>query len=246
MASVTETGHAKNVANFRELITVVRSFEGQYQPIAEFLKVDALEAQAEKAEAVLLRLQEAETLAKRATAALQEQFKTLNTFTTQLMGILNSSGAKGSSIEEARAVQKRITGATTRKKKTDAAEGAATDAKVTRSTSRQSYDSRLEDFTKLVTVLQNIPEYTPHEEAFKIDTLQGKIKMMKKTIEENDSRELARSQAMHERNLLLYTPEYGISAVAGKVKEYIKAVFGGVKSAQYKLVSKIRINTSSI
>jgi hypothetical protein len=241
MASMSETGHAKNVANFKELITVVRSFEGQYQPIAEVLQINALEKQAANAGEVLSKLKELETLSKQATATLQEEFKTLSTFSSQLMGVLISSGAKTSSVEEAKAVQKRIAGTNSRKKRTEMKDSFLGETKDFRSTSRQSYDSRLDDFEKLISILQNIPEYRPKEDLFQVVTLQSKAKNMKNAIQENDSRDIARKQVMHERNALLYTPESGVVAIASKIKAYIKGVFGGVKSTQYKSVSKIKI-----
>lgn len=236
----SETGHAKNLANFNELITLVKSFEEQYNPIADNLKIAALEAQAKKAEEVLSKLKEAETVSKQATATLQSEFKTLNTFTSRIMGLLISSGAKSSSIDEARSIQKKIVGNNTKKKKTDTQEASPTETKETRSTSRQSYDSRLDSFEKLVTVLQNIPEYTPFEDEFKIKALQFKIKAMKEAIQTNDNKEALRSQMMTERNNLLYTDDIGLVSVANKIKAYIKAIFGGVKSTQYKTASKIR------
>ena len=240
---MSETGHAKNVANFKELITVVKSFGTQYQPMANALKVSALEKQVGEVEAVLNRLKDAETMEKQAIAVLQGEFKTLGTLSSQLMGLLISSGAKASSVEEARAVQKIISGSSSKKKKTT--EGAKADGqtKETRSTTRQSYDSRLDNFVKLTTILQNVPEYKPNEEGFQIDVLQKKAKEMAQAIENSDAKEIARRQVMHERNELLYTPETGLVATAGKIKEYIKAVFGGVKSTQYKTVGKIKITT---
>jgi hypothetical protein len=245
MTSTSETGHAKNIANFKELITVVKSFEAQYQPMADALKIPALEEQVGKVEAVLNRLKDAETMEKQAIATLQGEFKTLSTLSSQLMGLLISSGAKASSVEEARAVQKLISGTSSKKKKTTEGANADGQTKETRSTSRQSYDSRLDNFVKLTTILQNVPEYKPNEGDFQVSMLQKKAREMAQAIENNDAKEVARRQIMHERNDLLYTPETGVVATAGKVKEYIKAVFGGVKSTQYKAVSKIIIKQVS-
>jgi hypothetical protein len=245
MPSTSETGHAKNIANFKELITVVKSFEAQYQPMADALKIPALEEQVGKVEAVLNRLKDAETMEKQAIAMLQGEFKMLSTLSSQLMGLLISSGAKVSSVEEARSVQKLIVGTRSKKKKTTGDATANEPAKDTRSTSRQSYDSKLDNFVKLTTILQNVPEYKPNEAGFQVNALQIKAREMAKAIENNDAKEVARRQVMHERNELLYTPETGVVATAGKIKEYIKAVFGGVKSTQYKAVSKIIIKQVS-
>jgi hypothetical protein len=241
MALASETGHAKNIANFKQLITTINSFGNKYQPIADFLQIEKLEQQAQNAQSVLAKLKEFETLEKQSIATLQEEFKTLGTFTSQLMGILISSGAKISSVEEARAVQKLIVGKSVKKKKIETTNTTIIEVKETRSTSRQSYDSRLDNFEKFITILQNIAEYKPKEDAFQINTLKNKLSAMKNAIAENDNRELARRQMMNERNSLLYADETGIVAVAIKVKEYIKAVFGGIKSTEYKSVSKISI-----
>ena len=243
MALQSETGHAKNLANFKELITVIKTFGAQYQPMADALKIPNLEAQATQADQALAQLKQAETSAKQATATLQEHFKPLNTLSSQIMGLLKSSGAKTSSIEEAKAIQKIITGSNSKKKKRETATDASETTKVTRSQSRQSYDSRLDNFNKLITVLQNISEYKPNEDAFKIINLQAKAQAMQQAIQDNDLKEQIRSQAMNHRNTLLYSIDTGIVDTGLKVKEYIKAIFGGVKSLQFKAVSKIKFNT---
>ena len=241
MASTSETGHAKNVANFKAIITVVKSFGAQYQPSSKNLQVEVLELQAESAEKTLNKLKEAETLNKQANATLQMHFKSLNTFSSRLMGLLISSEPKASSIEEARSIQKRITGGNTKKKKEEVVAKSSNDAKIKRSQSRQSYDSRLDDFAKLITVLQNIPEYNPNEEELKITTLQNMVQIMKQAIEDNDSRDLMRNQAMNERNVVLYSADTGLTDTVFKIKAYVKAKFGGIKSVQYKSISKIKV-----
>ncbi len=245
MASSTETGHAKNLANFKELITILKSFGTQYNPMLDTLQISSLETVAQKVEAVFDKLKEAETMAKQATATLQAEFKTLNTLTSQLMGLLISSGAKESSINEARSIQKRITGGNIKTKKVDATSETPTEVKATRSNARLSYDSRLDDFAKFVMVLQNVAEYKPNEVAFKPATLQEKIQVMKKAIEDNDNGDIKRSQFANERNTLLYTEDTGITSLAQKAKEYVKAVFGGVKSTQYKALTKIKITLNT-
>ncbi|GAB4338489.1 MAG: hypothetical protein OHK0038_17240 [Flammeovirgaceae bacterium] len=241
MASTTETGHAKNVANFREIITIIKSFGAKYQPISDSIKIENLENMANQAEQVLLKLKEAETLYKQVNAALQGLFKNMNPLVTQIMGLLSSSDAKASSIEEARNIAKLITGANAKKKKTEENSAENTEAKNTRSVSRQSYDSRLDNFEKLVTVLQNISEYKPNEDAFKVSSLQNIVLQMKNAIKENDEKELIKSQWLEKRNQILYTPETGLVDISIKIKEYVKGAFGGTKSKEYKDLTKIRI-----
>lgn len=242
MASQSELGHAKNVANFKELITFVKSLGTQYKPMADVLKITALQDLDTKADQALNDLKQAETLAKQATANLQKHFKTLNTLSSQIMGLLKSSGTKKSSIEEANIIHKLITGANSKKKKTETDTANPSEAKSTRSQSRQSYDSRLDNFEKLIMILQNIPEYKPNEEGFKITDLQSKAQTMKQSIQDDDAKELNRSRLMTERNKVLYTPDTGLVDIGLMAKEYIKGAFGGVKSAEYKIISKIKFS----
>jgi hypothetical protein len=55
----------------------------------------------------------------------------------------------------------------------------------------------LDNWNKLITVLQNIPEYKPNEDAFKIINLQAKAQAMQQAIQDNDLKEQMRSQAMN-------------------------------------------------
>jgi len=45
MASTSETGHSKNVANFEELIFIVTSYDKDYNPAKSVLKLTALNSQ---------------------------------------------------------------------------------------------------------------------------------------------------------------------------------------------------------
>jgi hypothetical protein len=242
MASQSESGHAKNVANFKELITVLNSFGGQYNPTVEDLKAESLLKQASKAEDVLNKLKELGVAAKQATSKLKESFQTLNTLTSQALGFLISTRASASTIESARTVQRLITGANAKKRKTEEFIGISEEDKGSRSKSRQSYDSRLDNFEKLVVLLSNTIEYAPNEEALKVETLQKKALEMKNAVEESDKRSVEYTNMMHERNELIYNKDVGLVATALRVRSYIKAVFGGAKSKQYQMVCKVKIS----
>lgn len=241
MASQSERGHAKNVANFKELITVINGFGVQYSPISEELQTESLAKVLEKAELVIDKLKSCELAEKQATARLQTAFKGLGTLTSQLLGLVESMRADESVVENLRSLKKRITGENARRKKSTDANSEMVEEKETRSTSRQSYDSRLDDFQRFVLILQSVQGYTPKEDAFKIDTLQKKLEAMKKAITESDEYTTTRRMVMNERNTLLYTADTGLVDTAQRVRSYIKAAFGGTRSEAYKRVCKIKL-----
>lgn len=101
------------------------------------------------------------------------------------------------------------------------------------------YDERVDNFEKLIALLQTIPEYNPNEEELKIETLQALLSDLKAKNSEVIKTYLVLETARGLRNDVLYKPISGLIDISSDVKSYIKSVFGAT-STQYKLVSKLR------
>ena len=107
------------------------------------------------------------------------------------------------------------------------------------SNSQMGYNDRVENFESLISFLQTVPEYNPNEEELKITTLQAllndlrakNISVMQSRITEDTARGLRKS--------VQNNPLTGLVDIGNDAKSYIKSVFG-VKSVEYKLVSKLR------
>ena len=102
-----------------------------------------------------------------------------------------------------------------------------------------SYDSRLDNFFKLIQLLSSVPEYNPNEKELKIEhlnTILDDLKAKNTAVVETTT---PLSNARISRNDILYRNDVGLCDVAMDVKTYIKSVFGAT-SPQYKQVSKIK------
>jgi hypothetical protein len=125
---------------------------------------------------------------------------------------------------------------TDEEKKTAEAEGKAVNEI---SSSQMSYDSRLDNFDKLIKLLTSEPEYSPNEADLKIDSLTTlyndlntkNTAVINATVPLNTAR-IARDQ-------VLYTPLTGIVDISVDVKTYVKSVFGAT-SPQYKAISGLK------
>ena len=85
MASTSETGHAKNVANFSILITSCASYGAKYNPSNANLVLANLNSIYANADAIIDSLNTAEEAYTSALGARRAEFETLKPFATRLL-----------------------------------------------------------------------------------------------------------------------------------------------------------------
>ena len=108
-----------------------------------------------------------------------------------------------------------------------------------------SFDSRVENFGRLISLLATIREYNPNEEELKIETLK---ELQTKLIQSNKDVVLASislSNNRMNRNTILYSKISGLVDIAFDSKIYIKSVFGAT-SPQFKQVSRLYFKTRTV
>ena len=101
-----------------------------------------------------------------------------------------------------------------------------------------SYDSRLDNFFKLIQLLASVPEYNPNEKELKLEHLNTLLEELKAKNTAVVETTIPLSNARISRNDILYKNDTGLYDVAMDVKTYIKSVFGAT-SPQYKQISKL-------
>lgn len=238
MASTSETGHAKNVANFQTLIEFVKEYGTAYNPSRQSIKLPALMALKESADAAL-----EDTLSKNINynnkvSERQLAFSDIETLATKLVNALEATDASAGSISDAKLYRQKILGkrATPLKTPTDP----DTPASKTISVSQQSYDQLIQHLTALKTVLEAEPNYEPNETELQVATLSTKIQdLHAKTAAVNTAMAKV-SNSRISRNEILYTTENSIYETAADVKKYIKSVFGA-GSPQFAQVKGLHI-----
>ncbi len=241
MPSTSETGHAKNVANFETLISFCKGYGTYYNPSRDALKVANLEALLTKAKEAINNCTTKQTLFDNATDVRKDSFANIKPLGTKVVNALAVSGVDDSIIEGARTINRKLQGkrATTKKDTTSNAEGTTPPtAKNSISVSQLSYDYQIEHLYGLVELVSTHAEYQPNETELKVADLKTYITNLKalNTKVINANTEWSNSRVY--RDSLLYTDKTGLVQIANDVKLYILSVFGKT-SMQYKQVSKI-------
>lgn len=242
MASTSETGHAKNVANFEKLIAETSAFGETFNPSKATLKLTALNTQLATAKAAIAAVNSAEPAYKNAVSARDAAFAPLGKLITRINNALKASDTTVQEDESALTLVRKLQGRRATAKKTEdekkalAAEGKEV---VEISSSQMSFDSRLDNFDKLIKLLSSIPAYAPNEKELKVEALTALYNDLKAKNMAVINAETPLSTARIARNEILYKQNAGIVDITVDVKNYVKSVFGAT-SPQYKLISNLK------
>ena len=235
MKSTSETGHAKNIANFQDLISFVAAYGTTYNPAQQAIKLNELNNLHNNAKNALNTVHTKLAVCINEINKRQLAFEPLNKLTTQLIAALDASGPTQKIVADARTVARKITGARKNKKILTP----NPDDPKSISSSQQSYDMRLENFCKLIEILKIEPLYNPNENQLKIATLNTLTADLqtKNTSVINANTDL--SNARIARNNILYTQNTGLYDIQFEVKKYVKSVFGA-SSPQHNQIKGIK------
>ena len=244
MPSNSETGHAKNVANFETLISYCTGYGATYNPTNAALKLPALNTLLANARAALEAVSTAEAGFKNSVNLRQQLFKPVKPLSTKAINALVAAGANASTVANARTIVRKINGQRVTGSNQQAAAGTqqTTPATPKRSSSQQSFDYLIEHFTALKDVLEQEPLYTPEEADIKVAAIQTKITELRGANASLNNAEVVWSNKRIDRDNTLYQPGTGLVDTAQAVKAYVKSVFGG-SSPQYKQISALTIKT---
>lgn len=248
MASTTETGHAKNVSNFDELISFATGYGATFNPSKALIKLPALQAQSTASKSTVSAVNAALSAYSNAVSAREVAFEPLSKLSTRILNALKATDTSTQVDESAETIIRKIQGKRATAKKTEEEKQAlATEGKSTKeiSTSQMSYDSRLDSFDKLIKLLTSVPLYAPNEADLKVTaltTLYADLKAKNAAVVNTNT---ALSNARIARNDIMYKANTGLVDIALDTKSYIKSIFG-VTSPQYKQVSKLEFKTVKI
>ena len=239
MASTSEVGHAKNVANFQDLIEFVIGYGATYNPSKNSLKLPQLIALKDNAQSKLNDVITKNTIYNNKVNERMVAFGNLKSLSTRLVNALQTTDATNETINNAKTFNRKMQGK--KSSSTQVPTDPNTPAPTTISTSQQSYDQLIQHLAGLKSVLETEPSYTPNEVELQIATIDSKIADLsaKNTAVATAYTNISNSRIS--RNETLYTNENGIYETASEVKKYIKSVFGA-SSPQYNQVSGIKFS----
>lgn len=225
MASTSETGHAKNIANFQNLIAFVKAYGATYNPSKEALKVPQLEALLADAQAKLDNVINQYATYNTKVNARLSAFSGLKALSTRLINALQTTDASDELVNDAKGFNRKLQGQRSTPASTTPQDPNAP-APNTISTSQQSYTQQLQHFAGLIAVLKTEPTYTPNEADLQIVTLEAKQTDLATKNDEVATAYVDVSNARIARNATLYTKEESIFEIASEVKKYIKSIYG--------------------
>ena len=241
MPSTSEVGHAKNVANFQDLIEFVTAYGATYNPSKNALKLPQLIALKASADATLADVITKNTNYNNKVNERITAFSGLKSLSTRLVNALQTTDATTETIGNAKTFNRKMQGKKASSSQTPTDPN--TPAPTTISTSQQSYDQLIQHLAGLTSVLEAETSYTPNETDLQIATLQTKIADLtaKNTAVATAYASISNSRIA--RNETLYSSSTGLVETANEVKKYIKSVFGAsspqfaqVKGIQFKII----------
>ena len=162
MASQSEVGHAKNVANFQDLITYCTAYGTTYNPSKLALQLTELNTLLTSAQTELANVTTAKNAFDTVTGNRQLAFEPLKSLATKVFNYLSVTDATDQTIADAKTINNKLQGRRSGAvSETPPTEGGTVPNTI--SVSRQSYDSLTENFSALIDLVSSVRSYTPNE-----------------------------------------------------------------------------------
>lgn len=237
MATFSEIGHAKNIANFQQLIAFVEGYGTTYNPSKNALKLPQLNALVTLSQTHLEEVITKNTIYNNAVNERIIEFANLKGLSTRIINALETTDATDEKINNAKTFNRKLQGKRASQPTTSADTNAAPPNTI--SASQQSYDQQIQHLGGLIAVLQSEASYTPNETDLTIASLTTKQANLNA---KNNAVAVAYvnvSNSRITRNNTLYSNETGLVETAAEVKKYIKSIFGAT-SQEYALVKGIQ------
>ena len=245
MSSNSETGHAKNVANFEDLISFCTGYGTAYNPSKVSIKLPALNTLFTSAKNSLIAVSSSATAFNNAVNARQIVFDPLKKLTTRILNALIATDASEQTIADAKTFARKIQGKRASDKIPTVVDNPSTpenEAQKSISASQQSFDNLIEHLSKMKDLLTAEALYIPNETDLKLVAINTLIADMKTKNTAVITATTALSNSRISRNDTLYKASVGLVDISQEVKKYVKSVFGA-KSSQYKQVSKLKFTS---
>lgn len=238
--SVSETGHAKNVANFQELISHCTAFGTAYNPSKTQLQLTALNALFSTAGSEITKVATAKSTFDTSTSQRQTAFAPLKQLCTRIFNFLSAMEPSALIIADARTINNKLQGRRSKPiPKTPPTEQGESPAPKHISVSRQSYDMLIANFAEFISFLSIIPSYKPNETELQITSLNTFLESLKTANLNLITAEVKYNNARSSRDKILYMEDSGLIDIALSVKKYVKAIFG-TTSTEYKQIAGLQ------
>jgi hypothetical protein len=232
MASSSETGHYKNIANFNLLRTACASFGSNYNPSNPILQVPNMVLLYTDAATQHTAVTTALVPYKAAVNARQTVYADMRKRSTRIFyAVKVSANVDSKIVEDVRSILFSIRGERISK--------AIPESETQISVAQTSFDNLYDHFAKLVALVGAIPTYAPNEVELQIVTITALREALLAANNLVISAAASLNTATMGRNEILYRATDGVVEVALSSKTYVGSAFGK-NSDPYRAVKGIK------
>ena len=237
MASTSEKGHAKNIANANLLNTYIAQLGALYNPSNPKLQLSNLQNIYTTALAHQEAVNNAVAPYSLAVDNRENIFEPVSKKITKLRKAYKTTeGVTPAQIEDFMTIARKLKGI---RKVKNAPTTDTTEEQTQHSSSQMSYDQRTNNYDLLISQLQNTPNYNPNEAEYQIATLQTEKAQMLQATQGVANTFVPLNNARSIRNNSMYLSEDNLVDTFNKAKDYLFTILDS-NSVQYKAIAKIK------
>ena len=237
MSTISETGHAKNIANLNVLNAHIAALGAQYNPTNPKIQLAFLQDVYTKAFAEQAKVNQLVAPYSIAVDEREATFANLGKELTKLRKAYKATeSVTDAHLEDFMTISRKLKGGT--KTKPEPSTDPNAEAKK-HSTSQLSYDQRTNNLDQLIALLQSTPNYNPNEPEFQVASIITKKENMLRSTQAVTDAYVPLNVSRGKRNDILYLSPDNLVDLAHKAKDYLTSILDR-NTSQYKAVTKLQ------
>ena len=234
MASTSETGHNKNVANFSTAYQVLEEMGTLYNPSNAKIQLANLDPIRSSLLVVITEMNNKKPIYKNAVSARELAISPLGKLMTKSLNYAKSLDISTTDKENINAQAKKIRG--DQKTKSINPDTTETDGI---STSQMSYDSRIANLETYTNQLASHPQYAPNEAELQITSFKSLHATLVTLSTAVNSAGNSLITARKNRNDILYSNDSNVIQLVKDIKSYLKSL-GEAGKPYYNAIVKLQ------
>ena len=237
MASTSEKGHAKNIANANLLNSNIVQLGAIYNPSNSKLILSNLQTVYSTSSTNQSNVNNLVAPYSIAVDNRENIFAPQSKKITKLRKAYKATeGVTPAQLEDFMTIARKLKGI---RKVKNAPTTDSSEEQTQHSTSQMSYDQRTSNFDLLISQLQNTPNYNPNETEYQVATLQAEKVQMLQATQNVANTFIPLNNARSIRNNSMYLSEDNLVDTFNKAKDYLFTILDS-NSVQYKAIAKIK------
>jgi hypothetical protein len=218
--------HVKNAEAYARLVDFCTGYGGSYNPGRPTLRIEALLTKKQEVAEALATVISAKSSFDNAVNHRRQVFDWLPRLVSSIMRTLEASGASPEKLDDARMFARQLTGNVNKNRPPVASTEAQPVESTGRSQLQLAYASKADWFAKLVKAVADEPLYQSNEPHLSVNGLNDKLSQLNALNQQVSAARVVWSNAMIERDKVLYSQSQSMYKTALAVKKYVRAIFG--------------------